>query len=49
VIHNNSPAGILVDGRLVMESVAIGDTAEIRVGVFRMQISKETPEPSVEF
>jgi FHA domain len=49
VIHNNSPAGILVDGQRVMESVAIGESAEIRIGVFRMEIRKETPTASVQF
>lgn len=49
VIHNNSPAGILVDGQLVTESLAIGESAEIRIGVFRMEIRKETPTASVQF
>jgi hypothetical protein len=49
VIHNNRPAGILVDGQLVKESVALADTAEIRIGIFRMQVRKETPAPSVQF
>jgi hypothetical protein len=49
VIHNNSPSGILVDGHLVTESVALGDSAEIQIGIFRMEIRKETPSPYVEF
>jgi hypothetical protein len=49
VIHNNSPSGILVNGRLVMESAALGDAADLKVGIFRMRIVKETPAPRVEF
>lgn len=49
VIHNNSPGGLQVDGRLVMDSVALGDESEIRIGMFRMRIRKETPEARVEF
>jgi PEGA domain len=49
VITNNSPGGILVDGRVVMESVALGDSTEIQIGIFRMRIRKETPAPSVQF
>jgi hypothetical protein len=49
VIHNNSPSGTLVNGRLVMESAAIGDEAELRIGIFRMRVVKETPSPRVEF
>jgi hypothetical protein len=49
VIHNNSPGGIQVDGRLVMDSVALGDESEIQIGIFRMRIRKETPEARVEF
>jgi hypothetical protein len=49
VITNNSPGGILVDGRVVMESVALGDSTEIQIGIFRMRIRKETPVPSVQF
>jgi hypothetical protein len=49
VIHNNSPSGTLVNGRLVMESAALGDEAELRIGIFRMRIVKETPAPRVEF
>lgn len=49
VIHNHSPAGILVNGRLVMESAALGDVAELKIGIFRMQVIKETPAPRVEF
>src|SRR5262249_46363206 len=29
VIHNHSPSGILVNGRLVMESAALGDVADL--------------------
>jgi hypothetical protein len=49
VIHNNSPSGTLVNGRLVMESAALGDEAELRIGIFRMRVVKETPAPRVEF
>jgi hypothetical protein len=49
VVHNHSPSGILVNGRLVMESAALGDTAELKIGIFRMQVVKETPVPRVEF
>jgi hypothetical protein len=49
VVHNHSPSGILVNGRLVMESAAIGDTAELKIGIFRMQVVKETPVARVEF
>ena len=49
VIHNQSPSGILVNGRLVMESAALGDEAEIKIGIFRMRVVKETPAPRVEF
>lgn len=49
VIHNNSAGGILVDGRVVMDSVALGDESEIQIGIFRMRVFKETPAPSVEF
>jgi hypothetical protein len=48
-IHNHSPSGILVNGRLVMESVALGDVADLKVGIFPMRIVKETPAPRVEF
>ena len=44
-----SPSGILVNGRLVMESAALGDVADLKVGIFRMRIVKETPAPRVEF
>jgi hypothetical protein len=49
VITNNSPGGILVDGRVVMESVALGDSTEIQIGIFRLRVRKETPMPSVQF
>ena len=49
VIHNHSPSGILVNGRLVMESAALGDSSELKIGIFRMRVVKETPEPRVEF
>lgn len=49
VIHNHSPSGILVNGRLVMESAALSDVAELRIGIFRMRVVKETPAPRVEF
>jgi len=49
VIHNSSPSGILVNGRLVMESAALGDVADLKIGIFRMRIVKETPAPRVEF
>jgi hypothetical protein len=32
-----------------MESAAIGDEAELRIGIFRMRVVKETPSPRVEF
>jgi hypothetical protein len=49
VIHSHSPSGILVNGRLIMESAALGDDAEIEIGIFRMRILKEMPQPRVEF
>jgi hypothetical protein len=48
-IHNHSPAGILVNGRLVMESMVLGDVADLKIGIFPMRIIKETPAPRVEF
>ena len=49
VIHNHSPSGILVNGRLVMESAALGDEAELKIGIFRIRVVKETPAARVEF
>ncbi|MBI3912259.1 MAG: PEGA domain-containing protein [Armatimonadetes bacterium] len=49
VIHNESPAGVLVDGQLVTASRALGDDSELQIGVFRMRVVKETPPPRVEF
>jgi hypothetical protein len=49
LIGNNSPAGIRVDGQLVMETRRLADEAEIEVGSFRMRLEKETPQPRVEF
>jgi hypothetical protein len=48
LIGNNSPAGIRVDGALVMESRRLADDAEIEVGNFRMRVVKEVPEARVE-
>ena len=49
LVGNNSPAGIRVDGALVMESRRLADDSEIEIGNFRMRLVKETPEPRVEF
>lgn len=49
VLHNESPAGVVVDGRRIATSCALGDDAEVRIGPFRLRIVKETPAPRVEF
>jgi len=49
LIGNNSPAGIRVDGSLVMETRRLSDESVIEVGNFRMRFVKETPGPRVEF
>jgi hypothetical protein len=49
LIGNNSPAGIRVDGALVMESRRLSEDSEIEIGAFRMRLVKETPEARVEF
>jgi hypothetical protein len=49
LIGNNSPAGIRVDGQLVMETRRLPDDALIEVGNFVMRMVKETPEARVEF
>jgi hypothetical protein len=49
LIGNNSPAGIRVDGNLVMETRRLADDSEIEIGNFRMRLVKETPEARVEF
>jgi hypothetical protein len=49
LIGNNSPAGIRVDGALVMESRRLSEDSEIEIGNFRLRLVKETPEPRVEF
>jgi hypothetical protein len=48
LIGNNSPAGIRVDGTLVMETRRLSEDSEIEVGNFRMRVVKEIPEPRVE-
>jgi len=48
LIGNNSPAGIRVDGSLVMESRRLSDDSVIEVGNFRLRVVKETPTPRVE-
>ena len=49
LIGNNSPAGIRVDGALVMETRRLADDAEIEIGSFRMRVIKELPEARVDF
>lgn len=49
LIGNNSPAGIRVDGSLVMETRRLSDESVIEIGNFRMRFVKETPGPRVEF
>ncbi|HEU4752604.1 MAG TPA: PEGA domain-containing protein, partial [Armatimonadota bacterium] len=49
LIGNNSPAGIRVDGALVMETRRLAEDSEIEIGGFRMRLVKETPEARVEF
>ncbi|HTE20168.1 MAG TPA: PEGA domain-containing protein [Armatimonadota bacterium] len=49
LIGNNSPAGIRVDGALVMETRRLSPDSEIEIGNFRMRLVKETPAPRVEF
>jgi hypothetical protein len=49
LIGNNSPAGIRVDGQLVMESRRLSEDSEIEIGNFRMRLVKETPQARVEF
>jgi hypothetical protein len=49
LIGNNSPAGIRVDGALVMETRRLADESIIEIGNFRMRFVKETPAPRVEF
>ena len=48
LIGNHSPAGILVDGNLVMETRRLSDDSVVEVGNFRMKVTKETPEARVE-
>jgi hypothetical protein len=48
LVGNNSPAGIRVDGALVMESRRLSEDAVIEVGNFRLRVVKETPSPRVE-
>src|SRR5205814_4985925 len=42
LIGNASPAGIRVDGALVMESRRLSEDAEIEIGSFRMRVVKQT-------
>lgn len=49
LVGNNSPAGIRVDGTLVMETRRLSDDSIIQIGNFTMRLVKETPEPRVEF
>ncbi|MFN3651944.1 MAG: PEGA domain-containing protein [Armatimonadota bacterium] len=48
LIGNNSPAGIRVDGQLVMETRRLSEDSEIEIGNFRMRVVKEVPEAWVE-
>lgn len=48
LVGNNSPAGIRVDGSLVMESRRLSDDSVIEVGNFRLRVVKETPSARVE-
>lgn len=48
LVGNNSPAGIRVDGALVMESRRLSDDSVIEVGNFRLRVVKETPSARVE-
>lgn len=48
LVGNNSPAGIRVDGSLVMESRRLSDDSVIEIGNFRLRVVKETPAPRVE-
>lgn len=49
LIGNNSPAGIRVDGQLVMESRRLSDNSIVEIGNFKMKVVKEVPEARVEF
>ncbi len=49
LVGNNSPAGIRVDGALVMESRRLNDNSEVEIGNFRMRVVKEVPQARVEF
>jgi len=49
LIGNNSPAGIRVDGALVMETRRLAEDSVVEVGNFRLRLVKETPAPRVEF
>jgi hypothetical protein len=48
LVGNNSPAGIRVDGSLVMESRRLSDDSVIEIGNFRLRVVKETPSARVE-
>lgn len=49
LVGNNSPAGIRVDGALVMESRRLSDNSEVEIGSFRLRVVKEIPQARVEF
>lgn len=49
LIGNNSPAGIRVDGALVMETRRLSEDSEVEIGNFRMRLVKSVPEARVEF
>ena len=49
LVGNNSPAGIRVDGALVMETRRLADDSVIEIGNFRMRLVKERSEARVEF
>lgn len=49
LIGNNSPAGIRVDGDLVMETRRLSDDSVIELGNFRLRVLKSVPTTRVEF
>jgi len=49
LIGNNSPAGIRVDGSLVMESRRLSDESEVEVGNFLLRVVKDSRDAHVEF
>jgi len=49
LIGNNSPAGIRVDGDLVMETRRLSDDSVVEIGNFRLRALKSVPTARVEF